>query len=366
MPEIELETQPGKTGHQLPEHIPSLDGLRAVSVLLVIAGHASMYGPDTPRWRLFSLLFLNAEIGVAWFFVISGFLITILLMREYDRSGRVSLKNFYIRRAFRILPPFYALVLFVLALKYGAGLAIPGQRIWSAATFTYNIIKHPAWGGWWLGHTWSLSVEEQFYLCWPFLFISLTIKQARWAAILLIVLAPIFRLTLLMMHPEFANQISGLLPSRMDALMLGALAALCYETPTFHRWIAKISGRLLLILAGFVFLISPLLVYRFGSVYLFSLGYTLQCLCLLLILIHSVDQPTSRLGRILNTKNLCFIGILSYDIYLWQQLFMTPQNKTFTGLPGINLIFIGLFALASYRFVERPSRMMSKKLLRRS
>jgi len=335
--------------------------LRAVSVLLVIAGHAALYGPSSPGWRLFSLLFLNAEIGVTWFFVISGFLITTLLLRELSTTGQISLKSFYIRRALRILPPFYALICVVLLLKYAFALAVPGQRIWTAATFTYNIVKHPAWGSWWLGHTWSLSVEEQFYLCWPLLLlVSVKSSIARPIAVILVLLAPVIRLCLVLRYPEFANQISGLLPSRMDALMLGALAALCGSLPSFDRWFRRITGRFLATLVVFVFVGSPLLTYKFGELYTLSFGLTLESVCLTIILLFAVYQPSSFLGKVLNMRAFVLLGVMSYDLYLWQQLFITPENTTICGRSGINLLCLGAVAFASYRWIDGPAARIKK------
>jgi peptidoglycan/LPS O-acetylase OafA/YrhL len=343
------------TKWKLPKHIPSLDGLRAISVLLVLAGHGSAYGPGTPKWHLFSSLFLNANLGVDWFFVISGFLITMLLIREQEDSGGISLSNFYIRRSLRILPPFYMLIVFVFLLKEFAGLAIPFQRIWTSATFTYNVIKHPAWGSWWLGHSWSLCVEEQFYLCWPLLLVFLGMRRARVAAIVLILAAPAIRIGLFLRFPQAADQIAALLPSRMDALMLGALASLCGTTPMFHRLVAKVHMGIVCMFAAFVFVVSPLLTYSLGNLYWFSFGMTLESACLLVILLYAVYNSHSWLGRVLNMRVFTITGVMSYSIYLWQQLFMTPLNTTVSGRLGINFLFIGLFAFASYRLIERPS-----------
>ena len=357
---------PAGSIRKLPGYIPSLDGLRAVSVILVIVGHAALYGPATDHWRLFSSFFLNAEIGVECFFVISGFLITMLLLREHERTAKISLKMFYLRRGLRILPPFYALILVVLLLKYLGGLAIPTQRIWTAATFTYNTVKHPAWGSWWLGHTWSLSVEEQFYLCWPFVLVYLGETRARKAALVLTLSAPVFRVCLVLRHPEFANQISGLLPSRMDALMLGALAALCSAAPVFQRWLGKLTAPLIAIPLAFVVVVSPLLSYYFGNLYLFSVGFTAECTCLLIVLLFVIYNPSSGLGRLLNTRLMVYIGVISYDLYLWQQLFITPKNTTFTGLPGINVLLLCIAAFLSHKCIEVPTRSLSRRLTSRT
>jgi peptidoglycan/LPS O-acetylase OafA/YrhL len=148
-----------KTG-ALRGRIPSLDGLRAVSIILVIASHA-IQGTHSFVFRLF---FLHSDLGVRVFFIISGFLITSLLLRERAETGRISLPLFYIRRTLRILPPFVLFVGVVAIFNaFGIIQVPPGNWIY-ALTYTMNFDTHAPWV---LGHLWSLSVEEQFYLLWP-------------------------------------------------------------------------------------------------------------------------------------------------------------------------------------------------------
>lgn len=145
--------------------ITSLDGLRALSIGMVVAGHAAVRrGPAAFGWWL--ALLGRPELGVDVFFVLSGYLITRLLLDEERRSGGISLREFYLRRAFRILPALHFYVL-VMAILCGAHLVgISAGSFIDALVFTRNYGVFGG-GGWWFGHFWSLAVEEQFYLAWP-------------------------------------------------------------------------------------------------------------------------------------------------------------------------------------------------------
>jgi peptidoglycan/LPS O-acetylase OafA/YrhL len=139
--------------------IPSLDGLRAISISLVLLAHASLF-PDFPK-RL-ELTSHFALLGVRVFYVISGYLITTLLLRELTRSPRIDLRRFYFRRTLRIFPPYYVF-LGCVALAGAMGILSMGGARWiPAVTYTSNILST---GSWFIGHSWTLSMEEQFYIC---------------------------------------------------------------------------------------------------------------------------------------------------------------------------------------------------------
>ena len=144
--------------------IPSLDGLRTLSIFLVIALHtiqryAINHTVSTVWYGIF-----NGSTGVLIFFVISGYLITRLLLNEHQKSGSISLRGFYLRRAMRILPPLYVYVAVLLILGWAGRLAITKLDIVSALFFFHNYAPSSMWA---LEHFWSLSTEEQFYLIWP-------------------------------------------------------------------------------------------------------------------------------------------------------------------------------------------------------
>ena len=138
--------------------IPSLDGLRAISIILVLLAHLS----GTRHFVKSGVFEIYGNVGVRIFFVISGYLITLLLLKEHERTATISLRDFYIRRAYRILPAAYVFMLPVI-LWYARSLN--RVTILAAVTYTSNYIHV---GNWILGHLWSLSVEEQFYLLLAF------------------------------------------------------------------------------------------------------------------------------------------------------------------------------------------------------
>ena len=145
-----------------PQHVnrlPSLDGLRAVSIVLVLGAHltGTRYYPVPDSWVFHEY----AQLGVRIFFVISGFLITSLLLKEREKTGRVDLRGFYRRRFYRIMPVAYLYMLTVAITAWGT---LPVRDIAGAFTYTINFNTHATWL---LGHFWSLANEEQFYLLWP-------------------------------------------------------------------------------------------------------------------------------------------------------------------------------------------------------
>ena len=176
---------------EAPARIPSLDGLRAISIALVLFAHTS----GTAFFP--SFVFLRRHLGnfgVRVFFVISGYLITTLLLKELDKTGRISLKLFYIRRVFRIFPAAY-FYLAVAAVLLAFGLV---ELEWNDIVFgfTYTTNYDPV-RPWHTIHLWSLSVEEQFYLIWPATLAFLGRRRAMVAAAAMIAVAPLLRIAFL-------------------------------------------------------------------------------------------------------------------------------------------------------------------------
>jgi peptidoglycan/LPS O-acetylase OafA/YrhL len=178
--------QPAPVSHR-SQRIPSLDGIRALSIAMVVAWHLSSSGSAPwlgQLWRIDS-----GNLGVRIFFVISGYLITSLLLAEHARTGTVSLRRFYFRRACRIMPAFYV---FLGAMALAAALhLVPMSHaaLLRAATYSSNYLGT----GWTLGHSWSLAVEEQFYLLWPSLIVLLGVRRSFIGAALVLLMSPLFR-----------------------------------------------------------------------------------------------------------------------------------------------------------------------------
>ncbi len=207
---LSAEIKPVSSSKIFLSRLPSLDGWRAVSILLVLGFHSSFI-QGFPVWLhpAFGWIF-DGNLGVRFFFVISGFLITWLLLQEMNRAGSISLKDFYIRRCLRILPVYFTF-LGVLALLQFFGAAKQSSASWiGALTFTRNLFGNDAISG----HLWSLSVEEQFYLLWPGIFLLASggknLRTTLRVLIFGILLAPFFRaLSLTVFYPSPPFQLSG-------------------------------------------------------------------------------------------------------------------------------------------------------------
>ena len=181
------------------ERSPLIDGCRGVSVLLVIVNHLLAFRFPLSDQRPLSELGLSldlvpplisrlmlpfAGLGVQIFFVISGFLITTLLIREEKADHQISIGAFYIRRIFRILPAFMVFMFTLFALRAAGIIQLDNEAFGRSALFVCNFSIEKC--SWWLAHTWSLGVEEQFYLAWPLLFV--VVKSTRVPALVAIIL----------------------------------------------------------------------------------------------------------------------------------------------------------------------------------
>ena len=204
--------------------IPSLDGIRALAIILVCVGHFA-YNAGFRWWTD-----LYAHYGVRIFLVLSGFLITTLLKREREETGTINLKRFFIRRAYRILPAAYAYMILV-SIVFGD--SFTSKDLFVTFTYLSSYFHLP----WLLSHLWSLSVEEQFYLLWPAA-MALGIMLARRFAFGAIVFAPVFQFA--MAKIGLALAAFYCFPSVADSLAAGCLLAI-YQTKlekyrSFFAW----------------------------------------------------------------------------------------------------------------------------------
>jgi peptidoglycan/LPS O-acetylase OafA/YrhL len=336
--------------------IPSLDGLRAVSISMVLIGHAS-YGYDG-RYKSALSYLGNGDLGVSVFFIISGFLITTLLLKEFDRTGDISLKYFYLRRAFRILPPFYAFMLGVL-IAWHFGWITSEWRSWmSALLFVRDYFLA---GDWWTIHIWSLSVEEQFYLLWPVLLVSLGRRRGLNLALVLIAISPLIRV----ITHKFWNhgwQDSFMFHTRMDGLMMGCALAIVHKELWFLRvWKRIESGVIVVCALALPLLISPMLARHFLGYYRLPFGYTFDSLAISYLLVYFIRNADSAGGRILNWKPITHLGVLSYSLYLWQQLFFGTK----TGSHILGMVCAVVCAEISWHLIEKPSFVFRDWLMRK-
>lgn len=285
---------------------------------MVLVGHAmfSYHGRHRMEWSYLG----NGDLGVSIFFVISGFLITGLLLKEFEDKGDVSLRRFYLRRALRILPPFYAFLLAVL-IVWHLGWIVSDWRSWLSSFFFVRDYMLPG-SDWYTSHSWSLSIEEQFYLLWPAALVFLGRKRGLRLALALIAISPVVRV---ISHKlwNHGNLDAFMFHMRLDGLMMGCILAILQG----EQWFAQAWKRVehpALAISSLVFLcgVSPALSHRFAGYYRMPAGYSLDNAAICYLLFYFVRNPLSVGGRILNWRPLVHIGILSYSLYLWQQLFL--------------------------------------------
>jgi peptidoglycan/LPS O-acetylase OafA/YrhL len=338
--------------------ITSLDGLRAVSILLVIASHLLTRKFPLGNGGVAAAILGNATLGVNTFFVISGFLITSILLREHRKSGSIGLSKFYIRRAFRILPPYYAYLLTVALLLAFGVFTIPnqGRMLLSASVFAWDYWRSPS--AWMLDHLWSIAIEEHFYLLWPAVLVLClrhSESRARRVAASLIFAAPFLRvLTFALGNRYVSGNIYYMLHTRMDALMVGCLMALCLEHPWFEAAYIRAS-RYVALTPLYCLFVAPILQLRFGGAYAYTVGFSLENFCIALFILWAIRNALSVTGRILNSAPFRAIGVTSYSLYLWQTLFLHGRNHTVTGRFPLDMLCITAAAIASYYLVEKPS-----------
>ncbi len=290
----------------------------------------------------------HGELGVSIFFVISGYLITTLLMREREKTGRISLGKFHVRRAFRIFPAAYTFLLVITIVEWHTIAKGPLLAAW---LYGMDFMRHRPWD---ILHLWSLGVEEQFYLLWPAALI-LFWKQRTRIAIGAIVAAPLFRV--LFRFVGLHSIMFYCFPCVEDALAAGCLLALWREripARLVDRWIVPL---VLFTLAAnefrFPFGVYPLLLQ------------TPRNLCIALLVDHCMRKEY----RLLNWAPVVWLGWISYSLYLWQMPFMNPAG---TANPGhiwfdfpYNLGFALAAACGSYYLVERPMLRLRDRIFRR-
>ncbi len=339
--------------------LPSLNGLRALSIILVISDHLYLKGFIHKLKFPFYIndIFFVGNFGVNIFFIISGFLITSLLIAEEEKNNSINLKNFYIRRTLRIFPAYYFLLLVYFILEINNIINIPKIAWLTSITYTKYFFNNV--NDWYTGHTWSLCVEEHFYLFWPFLFTKG--KRFRNISLFILILVPIFyRFYLNLRFPDdsFWSHRFNIF-SRIDAIAFGCLFAIYKE-----RILEIINKRwnLVLVVSFIVIMIFNYfdnklpqehivkeIYYLFGGTYGTVANLAIAC-----IMIVSVFGPKSSWWYIfLNNKYLNYIGILSYSIYLWQEIFINDTSLMINHFP-LNLLFIPLAALFSYYVIEKP------------
>lgn len=348
-----------------PRYMPGLDGVRAVAVIAIIIYHLN------PQWLSGGFL------GVDTFFVISGYLITSLLLTEYHNTGKIELMSFWLRRVKRLIPAVLFLVMGVIVLSL---IFMPTEiqkvRADSIAAIFYV-------SNWWyimqnvdyfeqfavqpLKHLWSLAIEEQFYLVFPIVLLSLLsfirrLKSIRIIFLILLVISMIAMMVLYVPNENVARVYFGT-DTRIQTLLMGVLLALVW--PPFQLK-AKVNRqmRTMIDTAGVVGLAILFICFKFVSEtnsILYYGGFFLISTVTLLVIASSV-HPSGYFAKFLGNKIFTFIGSRSYSLYLWHYPIIVLIHHQFVQgqIPPlvyvVELLLMVLMAEFSYKFIEQPFR----------
>lgn len=341
--------------------VPSLNGLRALSIMIVLISHALLQLRIPESYFPFS-----GATGVDVFFVISGFLITLLLIREDTKSGSVSLKRFYLRRAWRIFPAYFFFLGVVAVLAYLHVLSVEPKEIVAAATYTSNIFN---WASWDVRHCWSLCVEEHFYLMWPFIFVHCGRTLAFRVAAVYALLTPVVRALLWYFFREHV-ELWNFTFTRIDTIAIGCCLAFAATSPRVYSriYLPPTIANTAIVCCGVFLAASNYIMQEFGTrnvlvkFYFAFVSNTVNAPVIALLVWASVCNYKGAFGKFLNSRTLVAIGTLSYSIYLWQQPFFNPHSHEWFRTFPINICLLAVAALGSYYLIEKPFLALKDKL----
>lgn len=285
-----------------------------------------------------------AKFGVHVFFIISGYLITRILQAEWRKHGSIRVGKFYRRRAFRILPVAIVYLSVVAVLAWLGTIPMNWRDFAHAATYTMNFVDAPSWA---VGHLWSLSVEEQFYILWPVILVLLGWRKAGAACLVFVVAAPLLRVGTKTLFGHGA----WWAPTDADAIAIGCLLA-CFSdrlgrSEIYLRMLKSPIPLLLMVVPVAGIYVAQRQAISFGLMQLAHVSTAV-------LIDRFVRYPGSLGGGMLNSAILVRIGVLSYSLYIWQELFLDRSSNLTVAQFPLNLLCAFCIAVISYRFVEQP------------
>ncbi len=338
--------------------IPSLDGVRAVSFLIVFIAHA---GLDR---------IVPGRFGVNIFFALSGYLITTLLIREQANNGTISLKLFYLRRALRIFPPMYAVLGATACLLWYTdrlhGVSIRGvcSQLFYYQNYYFGGGVLPG-----LGPLWSLAVEEHFYIFFPplmLILISRVRDYARISGVLLAICGVVlcWRCCVVAFMPQGLRWARDASDTRCDSILFGCVLACLQQTALCRSNLLSKRQLERFILPVSILTLLLTFVVR-DPVFRETLRYSLQGLALIPWLYYVVAYPETILGSLLNTPALRFLGLLSYSLYLIHGVVLVQMQNVIGNalLRGLVSFAISLsLAMVVRALIERPLEKLRSRL----
>ncbi|MEO8447445.1 MAG: acyltransferase [bacterium] len=356
-------------------YMPQLDTLRVFAVFQVLLSHWMRKQPQIAAFPF-------GETGVNLFFVLSGFLITQILLNGRftdEAEGRSKWKteiNFYIRRTLRIFPIYYLLILILFIINY---IGLRENIAWYLLYASNILFFVQADWGYQISHLWTLGVEEQFYIVWPFIILFIPKKHLLKAIIGIILIGPVFRYILITYIGDSprASFIGILTPSNIDSFGIGALLAYCryfgMQILDFKNIYTKLfAGFNLICIILFVFFSSKILSFsplKFDMSLIYHVIFPLNVSIVSLFLISKASIGIKGIiGKILDNKILMFLGKISYGLYLYHSF--APNLYDMMHLPKTTKIYINFFlyfvlliiiSTTSWYLIEKPVNSLKKR-----
>jgi peptidoglycan/LPS O-acetylase OafA/YrhL len=351
-------------GNKQGIYLDSLDGIRAISIFLVLGSHAKLTNYINLNINNISITnyLFNGILGVVIFFVLSGFLITYLLIYENRKNNDINIKKFYIRRLFRIFPVYYLNIIFLIFFSYFTDFNL-GLREVIISLFCLGDFFSTQWV---MSHYWSLSIEQQFYLFWPFV-VKYSINNTKFFFILiflLTILSPIFRVIFFYNGLIFLKNFS--IFSNIQSLTIGTLFAFLY----FNYSSTLIS--ILNFKTSFFRLLFVFVIYLFWvldvsgvlKIVTVPFGYTVISLCIGYLIVSLITIKKGISYKILNNQVVKFFGKISYSIYIWQQfIFSDIFSNHFNIHVLTKLILILVCSIISYNLIEKQFIKLQRKFI---
>lgn len=347
--------------------ILGFDGIRGLAVLSVVLTHTHVfkYIQDKRPLTTKILQSIDGAAGVQAFFILSGFLITYLLIKESNKNGHISIVNFYIRRTLRIFPLYFFILLLITIIHIFGDQVANWQSISFAALYSYNFIPNYWYSGV-LVHTWSLAVEEHFYFIWPFVYISAKFKSKKLLIILIIFLIISFLLNMYLYRQEWIK--TNFVIDRWSFIAGFDIALGCifsififgsYKTSGFKQYLSSSIALCIGIALWFSSLWLPDII-SYVVKYTRGIGLAITISWIYL-------NQDSFVTRTLEFRPLKYIGTISYGIYMYQGFFLAtgPGRATTQSWPPdqyVGLLLLIIVAPISYHFFEKPITNMKLKL----
>lgn len=335
-----------------PTRVESINGLRGLCILLVLVGH--VHGTagmptaiDDAIGGIYGVM-KASRYAVHAFFVLSGYFITKMLVAEQQRAGTISLWRFYLRRALRFFPGLAVLLVVMGTLAMAGWATLHRSDVLHAVTFTMNYDDKRGWA---LGHLWSLSVQEQFYLFWPLLLVLARPRGAMKAALAIVIVAPLLRAAILLnLAPAGPGWMGETFQTVADAMAVGGLLAGVQAGLWTHPIVEWLRRRQWSWLALLALAVAFHHWYRPGEV----LGKPLVNVSMALLIDGLAVGTMPRVSRVLSYAPLPQIGVMSYSVYLWQQLFLDRYSNAPIAHAPLNLILAMMVGTIAYHLIEKP------------